>query len=147
MKKLTKHMPILLILLSLSFIYSACQKDENGKWITYYKNKTGEGYVFYKFRNDSIAPIINTQVLIESYTRGWYYTFTSHFDYAYTDNSGKYSFRFVKTINEKKVEGYYILSRSEGIHIVHGLGIHLDCNLLKNSNKILLDTLFYDPNR
>ncbi len=137
----------LLAIAATLFITVACEKDDNGNRITYYKNKTGEGYVFYKFSNDSIAPIANAKTQIESYYFGMFSTLKNHFDYVYTDNNGKYSFRFVKKINEKKAEGYYIsspyitdISTNSG----HGGGnIHLDYNLLDNSNEILIDTIFY----
>jgi hypothetical protein len=139
---------ILLAIAAILFTTAACEKDENGNRITYYKNKTGEGYVFYKFENDSIAPIANAKTQIESYIRGWFTTFTSHFDYVYTDNNGKYSFKFVKKINEKKADGYYILSPFEGYKPAHGTGnIHLDYKLLDNSNKIFIDTIFYYVDR
>ena len=46
MKKLSF---LVLIFIAILFTTVSCQKDENGNRITYYKNKTGEGYVFFKF--------------------------------------------------------------------------------------------------
>ncbi|MCL2132375.1 MAG: hypothetical protein FWH36_08020 [Lentimicrobiaceae bacterium] len=138
---------VLLTATAILFTATSCQKDENGNRITYYKNKTGEGYVFYKFKNDSIAPIVNAKTQIESYRFGMFSTLTNHFDYVYTDNSGKYSFKFVKKINEKKIDGYYICSPypvDVPINPGHGGGnTHLEYGLLNNSNKFFIDTIFY----
>ena len=84
-----------LVLIFTAVLYLSCEKDEKGQRITYYKNKTGEGYVFFKFKNDSIAPIENAKIGIEFYRVGWFSTITNHFDYIYTDNNGKYSFKFL----------------------------------------------------
>ena len=141
-----KNIKILLLALVAILFTISCKKDENGNRITYYNNKTGEGYVFLKFNNDSIAPIKNVKTQIESYTAEWFSTFTSHFDYVFTDNTGKYSFKLVKKINEKKVDGYYVFSPyNDSILPAHTMGIHLDCNLLDNSNKFIIDTIFYYP--
>ena len=87
-----------LIVITIISILSSCQKDENGNRISYYKNKTGEGYVFFKFGNDSITPIRNSAVEIISYGKytGYGELFAGrahHTNIVYTGNNylGKYS--------------------------------------------------------
>jgi len=65
----------------------SCPKDEGEQQITYYKNKIGEGYVFFacsdnstSFLNpdgrikrnliDSLRPVSNMKIKIHSYTQG-----------------------------------------------------------------------------
>jgi len=106
-------------------LLAACQKDENGNRITYYKNKTGEGYVFFVYYSDtlllrvpdrieknlidSMRPAPNVKIEIHAFTNGFMDTgILRHFDYVYTDNSGKYSFKLVKYINAKSVSQHHI---------------------------------------
>jgi len=146
---------IFLLAAAVLLIAASCQKDENGNRITYYKNKTGEGYVFFKFKNDSIAPIENAIIKIESYTVGMFSTITRHYDYVYTDNNGKYSFKFVKKIcsgsfGNYKVAGYEIFSSLPiGYDVSYSSGnyIRFKHDLLDNSNKIFNDTIFYYPDK
>jgi len=145
-----KKIKILITIISTILLFNSCEKDENGNRITYYKNKIGEGYVFYKFKNDSIAPIVNAKVEIQSYAHGMFVN-ANHFDYVYTDYNGKYSFKFVKIIynygaGSYKVAGYEI-SASLPIEydkpIPSSGSIHLKHSLLDNSNRIFIDTIFY----
>jgi len=115
MKKLKKY-TALLLLLSILFTSMSCEKDDQGQRITYYKNKTGEGYVFYKYYSagidspiDSIKPAANVKIEIECYTQGFMDAgILSHSDYVYTDNNGKYSFKLLKSINGKSIAHRYI---------------------------------------
>ena len=148
-----RNIKIVLLATTAAVLFTAasCEKDENGNRITYYKNKTGEGYVFFKFKNDSIAPIANAKIEIESYAHGMYVNNT-HFDYVYTDNNGKYSFKFVKKIynygaGSSKVAGYEIkvkeLPPIDNFPVSYSGDILLNCISLDNSSKIFIDTIFY----
>ena len=134
----------ILLATAVAVLFSAasCEKDENGNRITYYKKKTGEGYVFYKFKNDSVAPIANAKTQIESYTVGMFSTITNHFDYVCTDSNGKYSFKFVKTINNSRVDGCGIISSSPIGYFPSSGSIHLKSSSLDKSNKIFIDTFY-----
>ena len=150
------------------FVVYGCEKDDQGQRITYYKNKTGEGYVFYKFDNDSITPISNLAIEIISYAENpWDMFSTGDFrspNIAYTNNDGKYSFRFVKRIGERKVYKYnisiYDISKGNFpnlpyiytpvriddilVSIVHTpFDIEINANLLQDSHKIIVDTIFF----
>jgi hypothetical protein len=97
-----KALRITLLLIATVLLLSSCKKDENGYYIKYYEDKTGVGYVFYKFESDSIAPIADVKMSIKSYTGGGELFNSNHFDYTYTDNNGKYTCDFVKKINGVK---------------------------------------------
>ena len=147
MKNVTKILVVATA--AVLFAVASCQKDENGNRITYYNKKTGEGYVFYKFENDSIAPITNAKTQIQSYRMGMFSTITVHSDCIYTDNNGKYSFKFVKKIKGEKVEEHHISLQSfpnkpDGISSP-SITLKSDSDLLRNSNKIVLDTIFFYP--
>jgi hypothetical protein len=106
-----KQVKILLLLVATVFLFNSCQKDENGYRITYYKDKIVVGWLFYKFENDSIAPIPN--IKMESYCsgedRGWIFPWSrEHTDYVYTDNNGKFTCKLVKKINNDKGNYYKI---------------------------------------
>lgn len=140
-----KTLKLIAITSIIMLLCISCEKDENGNRITYYKNKTGEGYVFYKFENDSIAPIESVKIGIESYIVEMFSTITRHFDYVNIDNNGKYSFNFVKNINGKKTNGYCILSPSPIGYdepIPSSGNVHFDHNSLEESNTIFIDTIF-----
>jgi hypothetical protein len=81
---------------------SACDKDESGKKIKYYKHVTGEGYVFYKFFDGTIIPFKNAEIRILASTTPDYGGMTSDGfgsrQEVKTDDNGKYSCRFVKQI-------------------------------------------------
>jgi len=148
-----KNLKLFLVATAAILFITACKKDENGNRITYYKNKTGEGYVFFKFKNDSIAPVENVKIEIESYTVGMFSTITRHYDYVYTDNNGKYFFTFVKKINGEKIEAFYLLVNDFPFSIdsipitMSGNGIKYNNDILNKSNKISFDTIFFYPKR
>jgi len=150
MRKLRKITVLVSLLLGISFVCISCEKDEKGQRITYYKDKTGEGYVFYKFDNDSIVPANNSRVKITSCLQGsgygLFYSRPNHTDVVYTDNNGKYSFKFLKTINGKKVLEYQInvtYSPDMPTRFYHSNTPKFDSDLLRNSNKIVIDTIFH----
>jgi len=104
---------ILFLITATILLFNSCEKviDENGYHITYYKNKTAEGYVFYYNKFDSIWPAKNNFVTIESvYCSGGLFggVCKEHKDIVFTDKFGKYSFDIVKTINGKNPTGYFI---------------------------------------
>jgi len=145
MKRLTFLLTVVTVLLCLS-----CEKDDKGQRITYYKNKTGEGYVFYKFDNDSIVPTNNSRIEITSYLQGsgsgLFYSRSNHTDIVYTNNEGKYSFKFLKTINGKKIVEYQITVRYSPDMPTNFYFCNspvIDPDLLRNSNNIVVDTIFY----
>jgi len=116
---------ILVAIISTLISFSSCVKDENGYRITYYKNKTGEGYVFFVHYSDtlpltikdrieeglidSVRPAPNVKIKIEAFTRGFMDTgILCHSDYVYTSDNGKYSFKLLKAINGKSIAGHHI---------------------------------------
>jgi len=106
-----KRFKILIAIIATILLFNSCEKDENGYRITYYKNKTAIGWLFYKFENDSIAPITNFKM--KSYcsgeNRGWIFPWSrEHIDYVYTDNNGKFTCKLVKKINNDKGSYYEI---------------------------------------
>jgi len=139
-----------LILFVSILLCISCEKDDNGQRISYYKNKIGEGYVFIKFKNDSIAPVKNAKIRIEFWAHsgmsGILSSRIKHSDYFNTDNNGKYSFIFLKRINEKKVGGCYIFPPApvENYNgpIPNSGSIHFNYSSLEKSNKVFIDTIF-----
>jgi hypothetical protein len=84
------------------------EKDENGNYVTYYENKMVTGYVF---SADSLLPIPNCLMHIEAakyFGYGWSGSKEAHADYCYTDETGKFTFKFVKKINTHKVTDWEI---------------------------------------
>ena len=174
MKTLKTQIPILLLLLSSIFICANCEKDDRGYWVSYYKKKTGEGYVFFKFENDSITPISNLAVEIISYAENPWDMFSTgplrSTSIVYTNNNGKYFFKLVKKIDDRKVYKYNISIHdiSKGyfpnlpnfpnfpndhrpvriddmlVSIVHTpFDIEFNANLLQDSPQIIVDTIFF----
>ncbi|MDR0205723.1 MAG: hypothetical protein LBI45_00450 [Bacteroidales bacterium] len=112
----------ILLLFATILLLISCEKDENGYHITYYKNKIAIGYVFYgKYETDSIWPAKCNRVEIESIysIEGELFGYSKiHKDIVYTDECGKYSFNFVKTIDGKKVLAYdiYAIENMRGVY-------------------------------
>ncbi|GHV34404.1 hypothetical protein FACS1894178_1840 [Bacteroidia bacterium] len=103
-----KNIKVFMFLFLATLFLMGCKKDENGHYVTYYKNKTVTGYVY---STDSLYPIPNLLMHIEAYYgfgTGFLATKTSHVDYCYTDETGKFTFQFVKKINTQKVTGWGI---------------------------------------
>ena len=136
----------LFLLAATILLFNSCEKiiDENGYKITYYNNKKAIGYVYY-FRSsstthplfkDSIWPAKNVFITIESvYCHGWLFgVCKEHYDRVFTDESGKYSFDIVKTIDGKKVTGYFL-------HTAGGVP-DLSLDDVRKQNIIQLDTSF-----
>ena len=109
MKKLKTHIPILLMLLSMSFVCATCEKDENGNKVTYYKT-IGEGYIYDGENNRPLKGVKITMIsstssnpggtmLSLSNTHGISETIT-------TNENGYYKIRFLKRINGHKVNWY-----------------------------------------
>jgi hypothetical protein len=97
------------LILMVTILLFSCEKDENGYYIKYYKDRTGTGYIFYKWNNDSIAPIPNLKMEIRAHTQGSdLFPGKDHFDYVYTDKNGKYEFKVVKTIDREYCVSYVI---------------------------------------
>ena len=144
---------IKIILMASILLCLSCEKDEQGKWISYYKNKIGEGYVFYKFENDSIVPINNLGIEIISYARIRWIMFGigkhDHTDVVYTNSEGKYSFKFAKKISNQKVIEYEInpYGPSDAPFGFIPSHVKVDINMLDKFNKISIDTIFFyrDP--
>jgi len=106
-----KKLKILIVIITTVLFLNSCNKDENGYRISYYKNKTAVGWLYYKFENDSIAPITNFKM--KSYCsgedRGWIFPWSrEHTDYVYTDNNGKFTCKLVKKINNDKGNYYEV---------------------------------------
>ncbi|MDR3047870.1 MAG: hypothetical protein LBU51_09755 [Bacteroidales bacterium] len=150
-----KKVNFLLFLLVAILLFSGCEKDENGNRIQYYSNKTGEGYVFLKFENDSIAPINNITWSIKSDGGGALIFGVTHYDYVNTDINGYYSFKFVKKIDGTKVDCYELTSDIESLptelkyygslsnfRAPHGNDPHIYFEDIKDTKKYSFDTLF-----
>ena len=159
MKKIL-NIRLLLLLLSILFTSMSCEKDDQGNKVTYYKNKIGEGYVFFACSSntgsflspngrikrdliDSIRPASDVKIKIHSYTQGFMdMGILRHFDYVYTDNNGKYSFKLLKTINGKSVVEHHITILNYG-------GTPSTVNLsyaIQTKKGYLIDTLFIISN-
>jgi len=139
-------------------VTTSCEKeiDEQGQRITYYNNKTGEGYVFYAYSSDtlpflsvkdriennlidSMRPAPNIKIEVHQYTAGFMSTgILRHFDYVYTDNSGKYSFKLLKNINGRSVVEHRIT-------IIEEVGTPSTINLsyaIQTKKGYIVDTLY-----
>ena len=146
---------VAVLLVGILFVAYGCKKeiDDQGNRITYYKNKTGEGYFFFKYNNDSIGAMKNAKIGIESWASdGWTGIFAgriTHFDYVYTDANGKYSFKFVKKIDGAKATYFRVFveyfDNMPNPYSVSGNYITLNYSLLDNSNTVFIDTIFYHP--
>ena len=134
---------------TIILLFTSCERDEQGHRISYYKNKTGEGYVFYKFENDSIAPINNLKVEVRScfisthmFIAGGHY---SHSGIVYTNNEGKYSCKFGKKVDGEKVVDYEI-NPDYPPNVPFGFIptiVRFNTDILDNSDKISIDTIFF----
>jgi hypothetical protein len=106
-----KKLRFLLLFLAAILLASSCdkvEKDDQEQVIEYYKDKIGVGYVFYKHANDSVAPIKNVKMEIEASGggTGWLFPGYHHADYLITDADGKYTFKFIKTIDKEEITAY-----------------------------------------
>ncbi len=144
----------LILIVTLFLCCTACKKDENGNRITYYKNKTGEGHVFFKFKNDSIAPIKDAKIGLEYWTAGsggFFSTALKHVGYVQANSDGKYFFYFLKKINGEKVRTCYIFVEDSPYDFSQPIptsgSVRIRYGLLDTSNKIFIDTIFYYPDR
>lgn len=142
---------LIVAVIIILFLCASCEKADKDRGIAYYQNKIGEGYLFGKFENDSIVPISNSKIEIKFYAPpsdlGPTFGDRIYVDYVYTDDDGKYSFRFVKKIDSKKVFKCHVSEvyspLPEGISMPSNFELGLD--IFKKSNKIVLDTIFYYP--
>ncbi|GHV34400.1 hypothetical protein FACS1894178_1830 [Bacteroidia bacterium] len=96
-----KTVKILFVALFATLLLAGCEKDENGNYVTYYKNKTVTGYVYsndtYVHYPDSLYPRTNLLIKIEASVEG----VPKHTDYCRTDKNGRFTFKFVKAINAR----------------------------------------------
>jgi hypothetical protein len=103
-----KKLKLALILMTTIFLFS-CEKDEQGRILKYYKHVTGEGYVFYKYLDGSIAPSPHQEVEVTAklHPNGGLAGFNmGNTQKVKTDINGKYSCRFVKTVDGWEMNGY-----------------------------------------
>ena len=109
MKVLKKQIPILLLLLSLSFVCTTCEREEKYDDVSYY-DTVGIGYVFiYDYRDSTWYPAHGAEITIATGLKGSgsgiftpppRETFT-------TDATGKYQVRFIKRTHLSDASRYY----------------------------------------
>jgi len=103
-----KTIKILCTVIFATLLLAGCEKDEDGQWIRYYKQPTGEGYVFVKNADGSITPYSNKTDCI-SLEAGWtkgsglFGTSRKHTDLYSTDANGKFTCKFVRKIDRHDV--------------------------------------------
>ncbi|MDR3046285.1 MAG: hypothetical protein LBU51_01560 [Bacteroidales bacterium] len=106
-----KRIKILLLFFAATLFFAACEKDELGRKITYYKNVTGEGYAFYRYKDGTLVPFANEKVEIgaglELDNGGWSGV-RAEDEITQTDSKGFYSCRFVKSVAGYKMNRYGI---------------------------------------
>lgn len=101
----------ILIITIVVLMLNSCARDED--LIRYYKQPTGEGYVFVKNEDGTITPYANKKdcIRLESSWNDGSELFSPsgrHKDLFSTDANGKFTCKFVKTINKHIVEYYAI---------------------------------------
>jgi hypothetical protein len=146
---------MLCIVLILLFAAGSCEKPPE-KGIKYYNNIKGEGHVFYRYFNDSLVPSANVTVYIEASENldiGMGETAYSHSSHVTTDENGRYTVQFVKSIDGNDMEEYWWKSTAfiyppvapEGFYFFMESGIRCSKqDILTNTNLIIYDTLFYE---
>ena len=107
-----KKLRILLIIIATILLFNSCEKDENGYRITYYKNKTAVGYVY---SVETHTPISNFKMhSCASVSAGIWSC--KHINYCITDESGKFTFELVKSIDGLKTTRWGFGSGSSVIY-------------------------------
>ena len=151
MKTLKTQIPIVLILLSISFLCASCERDAEGHRVTYYKT-TGEGYVFMYDKKDGniLYPIQNAEIEITSVSkRSTSALFSYHYKQTYySDATGKYTVRFPKRYGMLDVIAtYYIDVRADFGGRPYGIKcpfrdsfLYVDEVKNAKNNKIVFDT-------
>jgi hypothetical protein len=99
MKRLIAILSIVVVTI-LSLTNCEKEKDANGIPVKYYENVIGEGYIYYKYSDENIMPDkfwVSIQArerqenIVYADTDNYY-----HVDNYETDNTGKYTFRFLE---------------------------------------------------
>ena len=99
---------VIIITAAVLFAVASCEKDGNGNRVKYYKHLTGEGYVFYRYLDGTIAPFPNGKVEIIASSGGKDAIGTSQT--VQTDKNGFYKgVRFAETVNRKIMMEYSFL--------------------------------------
>jgi hypothetical protein len=152
-----KTVKILCTVIFATLLLAGCQKDEDGYRISYYKDKIGVGYVFYKNDDGSISPIRNYPIsIIATASNGaseLFYVKLSHTDIVTTDETGKFTCKFVKEIS-KGIEKYYMLGYyfdidTRNLDIINNSSFYIggrsyDSDFVNNfDNNIIIDTFYF----
>ena len=105
MRKLKTYIPILLILLSISFLCTTCggEINENGTRITYYK-AIGEGYMYDGKKNIPLKG--DTIIVVSCFDGGFIWGRSTERETFTTDENGYYQVRFPKQVRNWKVDQY-----------------------------------------
>lgn len=145
-----KTLKIILIITIAVLMLNSCARDED--LIRYYKQPTGEGYVFVKNEDGTITPFANKKDIIQLVASrvegsGWFSTSWEHTDVYNTDENGKITYKFVKTIDRHKVEYYAIGFNYEGatnehIRIANTYLYYLKPNEICDKKVVIIDTIF-----
>jgi hypothetical protein len=106
-----KTVKILCTVIFATLLLAGCQKDEDG--IRYYKQPTGEGYVFVKNADGTITPFANKENILAleasgNSGSGLFDAFWEHTDIYSTDANGKFTCKFVRKIDRHDVQYYRI---------------------------------------
>jgi hypothetical protein len=156
-----KKLKLALILMATILLFNSCEKDEQGRILKYYKHVTGEGYVFYKYLDGSIAPFPNQEVEVTAklHPNGGLAGFNmGNTQKVKTDISGKYSCRFVKTVDGWEMNGWIfsaivINDTLTGHLFIPMEGIFIEKNIVEQAEKqatkknpqiVNLDTIWID---
>ena len=157
MKVLKKQIPILLMLLSVLFVCTTCEKKESYYDVTYY-DTVGIGYVFiYDYRDSIWYPAHGAEITVKTSVgySGGIFTPPLPKETFITDETGKYQVRFIKRTQLSDAEYYYfefdcfscigplkdkltnVYSRSPGLE-----KLSLSVYTVKNAkNTIMIDTI------
>jgi len=143
---------VAVLVAGILFVAYGCQKDNQGNRITYYKDKTATGYVFYKNYDAEIGSLVgpirpasNLEIKISVWIPGSWTTLYEHIDYVYTDINGQYQFKLLKKINGKYVQRHNIeVICSTGTTIPSNIDLYSEGTLYRDK-EYLIDTVFINP--
>ncbi|MDR1345822.1 MAG: hypothetical protein LBK03_03870 [Bacteroidales bacterium] len=146
---------VLCIVLILLFAAGSCEKPPE-KGIKYHDNVVGAGHVFLRYSSDSLVPLENAEVEVESAVKlnmGMGGIVPHHEDYVTTNREGQYICRFVKSIDGSIMKEYSMTVRDEIYPSIapegyifrnlHGVSCTVE-EVTHSTGIIFLDTLFYE---
>jgi len=104
-----KNLKLFLVATAAFLFIMACEKDENGNRVTYYKT-IGEGYIWDEENNRPLEGVKITVISFTGVSDEWFsWAIPSTQESFTTDEKGYYQLRFAKRVGVYKVEKYGLI--------------------------------------